>query len=437
MVTQASVLQQLAAIAGPEHAGPPQAEEYAVDGLPPSAVVRPGSYEQAAEVLRYANSERLAVIPRGAGTLMALGNVPRAYDIALCLSRLDEIVEHEPADLTVTCQAGISLGRLREHLAAAGQMAPLDPTLPAQATAGGVLAANAYGPYRLAYGTARDFTIGMRVATADGRITRAGGRVVKNVAGYDLCKLYIGSLGTLGVILEATFKVRPRPREEGELAFALPGAADACGVAAEAERRGLSVAAAQVLNPAAAQALGLSAGAAIVLVLNLAGTPAAVARSAREIAALAAERGGRAATSPPQAGAQHPPEADPPPAGAGAPTGDSRAVVGWLSVLPSRVPEAMAAIEASAADARTSAYPTAGVLRVRCTTGDGGETLRRLREAAREAGGRLVIESCAPALKRDLDVFGDPPAAFELMRRVKQQFDPNGILSPGRYVGRL
>src|SRR3990170_1732798 len=123
--------------------------------------------------------------------------LPPRYDIALSLSRLNAVVEHEPADLTATVQAGMTLSELQGRLGGSGQLLPLDPPGGERATIGGILAGNAWGPWRHAFGSARDMTIGLRVVTAEGRITRAGGRVVKNVAGYDLCKLYIGSLGTL------------------------------------------------------------------------------------------------------------------------------------------------------------------------------------------------------------------------------------------------
>src|SRR3990172_741034 len=198
MAKQASVLRHLESIVGAKGLLPPERPDaFAVDGLTPQAAVAPASYEQAAEVMRYAHAEGLAVIPWGGGTHIHVGNLPRRYDIALSLSRLNAVVEHEPADLTTTVQAGMTLSELQGRLGAAGQLLPLDPPGGERATIGGILATNASGPWRHAFGGARDMTIGLRVVTAEGRITRAGGRVVKNVAGYDLCKLYIGSLGTL------------------------------------------------------------------------------------------------------------------------------------------------------------------------------------------------------------------------------------------------
>lgn len=418
------MLKDLRAIAGRENAlAPARDGPFTVDGISPCAIVRPGSYEEAAFVLRYANDKGLAVIARGGGTMMGVGNIPRRYDIALGLTRLDAVVEHEPADLTVTCQAGITLGSLRRSLAAAGQMVPFDPSLPDEATAGGVLAAGAYGPSRTAYGVPRDFTIGMRAVTGDGRITRTGGKVVKNVAGYDLCKLYIGSLGTLGVIVEATFKVIPLPKAERETALGFGSAGDACAFAAEVHRRGLCLRGVQLLNTAAASDAERRTGVAYLLALYLAGAPAAVDRSSAEIAAMA--RAAEAITF--ENGKAKPFEQ---------PT--AVALVCRGSVLPSRLPAFIAAAESIGTAPRIAADPVAGVLCAAWPDAQDAESaLARLREAASRTGASLVAESCPLELKRKVDVFGEPPPSFTLMRRIKEQFDPNGVVSPGRYLGRL
>ncbi len=432
MVKQVSLLSALESITGRRHASAGD-ERFAVDGMAPQAVVRPGSYAEVAEVLRYANGAALAVIPWGGGTAMNAGNIPHRYDIALCLSRLNKVTEHEPADLTVTCQAGMSLRALQKHLAAAGQMVPFDPSLPGRATIGGLLATNAYGPARLACGAARDFTIGLRVATADGRLTRSGGRVVKNVAGYDLCKLYVGSLGTLGVIVEATFKLAPLPKLERCIVLGIPSPAAACGLAAEAHRRGLSLRGAQLLNESAARAARLPAGdGGYLLIVDLAGGQQAVERSQREIGELAVAAGARTLETP---GGMRPSQLTP------LSRGGSRLHC-RASVLPGQVAGVATTIaEAAGAGASLVAYPTLGVLRVAMAGGDDPSgPLARLREIVRRERGTLIVESCPPSLKRKIDVFGEPPSfgpSFRLMRRVKEQFDPGGVLSPGRFAGRL
>ncbi|MCH7810326.1 MAG: FAD-binding protein, partial [Chloroflexi bacterium] len=198
MVRQATLLTELGSIAGAENVRP-GSDEFAVDGVTPQVIVRPATAEAAAAVIRHANGASLAVIPIGGKQRHGPGNTPARYDIALDVTALSGIVEYEPDDLTITCGAGMTLGELRQTTAAAGQMVAFDPEIADEATVGGALAADLWGPSRVSLGGPRDFTIGLRVITGDGLITRAGGRVVKNVAGYDLCKLYVGSLGTLVV----------------------------------------------------------------------------------------------------------------------------------------------------------------------------------------------------------------------------------------------
>ncbi|HEX2171477.1 MAG TPA: FAD-binding oxidoreductase, partial [Dehalococcoidia bacterium] len=195
----------------------------AIDGVRPAIVCRPGSAAEVGEALAIAQGHSAAVAPTGGATKLGLGNPPRRLDILLALDALIGIVDYSPADLTVTCRAGTVWRDLQAHLAAHGQFVPIDPPFADRATVGGVLATNSYGPSRIGYGTARDHLIGVAVANPDGAVTRAGGKVVKNVAGYDLNKLYIGSLGTVGVIVEATWKLLPVPVASATLLFSLDG----------------------------------------------------------------------------------------------------------------------------------------------------------------------------------------------------------------------
>ena len=200
---------------------------YAVDGVIPSEVILPDSIEEVSRVIASASTEGRAVIPLGGGTLASTGNQPRRYDLALGTSRLDGVLYHEPADLVASVQAGTTVADLRSVLAKGGQALPLDSPFPEQATIGGVIAAGYSGPSRLSFGEPRDWLIGIKVVTADGRVSKAGGRVVKNVTGYDLCKLYSGSLGTLGIIVEANFKLTPLPDGHATIIGAFDGPGDA------------------------------------------------------------------------------------------------------------------------------------------------------------------------------------------------------------------
>lgn len=403
MVKQASPESELASVVGANNVLPGSAA-YAVDDVAPRTVVRPLTYEDTCQVLRYANSERIAVIALGRRVHAGLGNVPAGYDLALDTVHLNQVVEFEPADLTITCQAGMTLGHLRRTSEAVGLMVPFDPGIPDGATIGGVLAADVSGPSRISLGTPRDFTIGMRVAMADGRLTRAGGKVVKNVAGYDLCKLYIGSLGTLGVIVEATFKTRPLPMAEERLAYDFATAEQACRLVTEAYTRGLTV------RSAAVHAVERGWR----LLLDIAGTPAAVERSRTDVAKLAT--GGTTASTESL-------------------TADWPLTV-RIAVQPSQLPKLLTSIRDMFPQAGTEAYPTAGIVRVTGLEAS-RDVLEDLRETAAWHGGSCIAERCPAELKAELDVFGPAPPSLVLMRAVKQQFDPNGTLSPGRQVGSL
>ncbi len=394
MVRQATLLTELESIADVESVRP-GSDEFAVDGVTPQAIVRPATVEAAAEVIRHANATRLAVIPIGGKQRGGPGNVPARYDIALDVTALSGIVEYEPDDLTITCGAGMTLGELRKTTAAAGQMVAFDPEIADEATVGGTLAADLWGPSRVSLGGPRDFTIGLRVITGDGLITRAGGRVVKNVAGYDLCKLYVGSLGTLAVITEATFKVQPLPKATRQIAFTAGSAAEACGIASDSLMRGLSLRSAVVTRADKRWRLDVA----------LAGSETAVERSARELASLAGD--------------------------GGLETGDTgersseRPIGVRVAALPSKLP---ALLEGLPADAPFLAYPTLGVVRLRLR--DEGELPTLVAMGA-------VVEDAPPQVKREIDVFVPEPSSLPLMRSIKAQLDPNGVLSPGRFVGRI
>ncbi|WP_261131837.1 FAD-binding oxidoreductase [Bacillus sp. Marseille-Q3570] len=186
-------------------------KKYGNTGL---SVVSPQSEEEIQQVLRTANKEGKNVAVMGNGTKRGYGGVKEEYDFVLSLAYYKGIVEHTVGDMTVTVRPGTTIAELQDYLHKHDQMAAIDPSWPEQATIGGVISANESGPKRLKYGSARDLVIGMRVVYADGSVIRTGGKVVKNVAGYDMNKLFIGAMGTLGVISEITMKLRPVPKHE-------------------------------------------------------------------------------------------------------------------------------------------------------------------------------------------------------------------------------
>src|SRR2546429_2584247 len=183
----------------------------AVAGAQPKLVIEPGTERELAEILRLSNEAGLAVIPRGGGTKLGWGNSPARADVILSTARMTEIIEHAWADLTVTVEAGCTIQRLQETLGQHGQRLALDPLWPEKATVGGVLSTNDSGALRLRFGALRDLIIGVTIALPDGTLASSGGKVVKNVAGYDLPKLVTGAFGTLGVITRAVFRLHPLP----------------------------------------------------------------------------------------------------------------------------------------------------------------------------------------------------------------------------------
>ena len=424
MVKQASVASTLESIVGSSNVSE-DTKAFSVDEVAPRAVVHPADEDEVAAVVRAANEAGLAIIPWGGGTSMRTGNVPARYDIALVLDHMADVTEHEPADLTATCRAGITVHDLEAALGTAGQIAPFDPSLARSATVGGALATNIAGASRHAFGSPRDFTIGMRVVTGDGMIVKAGGKVVKNVAGYDMCKLFIGSRGTLGVIVEATFKLTPRPEYQHRVCW-LPSIEDACRVANEIFRRGIS-STMVIANAAAASALGQSAHQATALYTDIG-----------FVHGPSADRAKREYREVIDGVAVEEPTLDNPEALRESLVTTPERLQASTSVVASTIPMLAKSIGENVASAHIYAQPVSGDVKIILPDLDEGlAALPRLREQAASHGGTLVIESCPADGKQELDVFSEPPASFPLMRAVKHQFDPNNVLSPGRFVGRL
>jgi glycolate oxidase FAD binding subunit len=302
------------------------------------------------------------------------------------------------------------LSELQRLLGAQGQWLPLDPSLPDEATIGGILATNASGPARIRYGSARDLVIGMTVALANGDLVKSGGRVVKNVAGYDMAKLHIGALGTLGVITQASFKVAPLPVDEAFIAI-------------EGPVEQLVVLATEIIE-ARLPLLGLvltsqASTTEWTLAARTGGGEAAVERSQHEIGRLAASvqlSDAQITASVWRLATQLP--------------GDS---IARITVSSTQLPIVVSEIQA--AGARVCALPRIGVATAAWTTAPDVETLATLRARCESAGGALVLERAPLDLKRAAGVWGATRADFALMQRLKQQFDPSHVLNPGRFAG--
>ena len=420
---------------------------YAVDGLTPRAVIRPESREAAAEVLAWANTEGLKVSPRGGGTQAGLGNTAAGLDIVLDLSRLDRVLDYEPADLTATVEAGITLDRLQRELAQGGKTAALEAPLSDRATIGGILSVNASGPLRRSYGLPRDSLIGIAVAGSDGAETRAGGRVVKNVTGYDLNKLYAGSLGSLGVIVEASFKLSTLPARSGAVTGSFASLQTAAGSADQLLHQVYGPQGIHVVNAAAAHHLGidpdgLESTIGAVVIAYAFGQARAVERILFQSSQLLREHGGSDVSVLPSSGASE--------------LLREHTDLGWrpddlprlavkLNLPPSGVAVALARLPQFGLPGEPAilADPGFGTLRLIWWEGEEDDSdrdssaVRSLREMAVSLGGSAVVEQCSSELKARIDVWGDSPNEVEIMRRIKRNLDPRGTLNPGRCMGKI
>lgn len=393
---------------------------FEIDGLRPSCVVEPQSEDALARTLAEARIRGVTVIPVGGGRHLHIGNVPSGYDVALSTRRLTTTLEHEPDDLTATVDAGVRVGDLAATLAARGQWLPIDA--PGDSTVGGIVAANTSGPLRHAHGTLRDWVIGMRIAHSDGSVSKAGGRVVKNVAGYDMHKLHVGALGTLGVITQVTFKLATMPRACAALRASFEQVRSACAFVLAARDRGLPLIVAEVLSPAEANSSRWTA------VVRTAGQHVAVERSVRELTALAETHGAKS-TSRSEESMQEPTFA----------AISHQSVELRAGVQPTQVAETIEDFRAAAGGLVLTATVCAGV--VRCTADLQGQGARdfiaRATRAAERQRGSLFIETAPEDVKREMDVFGPQRADWEIMMRLKREFDPTGTLSRGRFAGRI
>ncbi len=442
-------VESLSQIAGREavRADAASCARFTVDGFTPAAVVEPKSVEQVCEIVRWARAERAALLPVGSGNLLGIGAIPARLDAALSLARLDALLRYDPGDLTFSVQAGMPLARLQESLAEQNQFLPVNPPGGAAACLGGLVATNASGPWRYAYGSWRDFIVGMRVVTGTGKAVKTGGRVVKNVAGYDLSKLLIGSLGTLGIIVELNFKAFPRPAGRATWVAGFADLRAALALRSAVVHSALQPMAIELLDASAARLLKLPnplLATPWTLAVEAGGSPAVLARYDAELAQRARTAGAvsfeRLTTEPDSFWAR---VAD------FARAAGSAATVLKASLLLSKMEgfllRAHAIARNQALETATVARAGSGIVYLALLAEPGASrslesaanAIDELRECAGELGGRLVVERAPTDVKRRVTVWGDAGEAFALMQGLKREFDPDGILNPGRFVGGL
>jgi glycolate oxidase FAD binding subunit len=406
-----------------------------IDDFSPLPLVQPSSVAELGELVRQASADNQALYPVGGRTRLDFGMPPTRMGRAVDLRQLTQVIDYPARDMTVTVQAGITVARLQELLATENQRLPIDVPLADRATLGGILATNTSGPRRYGFGTLRDYVIGISAVNDEGQEIKAGGRVVKNVAGYDLCKLFIGSLGTLGIITQVTLKLKPRPDEHALITLACPPGRleQLLDRLHDSRTRPVCL---DLLNPAAAAYINRQTGLSLApdawhAVVGFEENFTAVTWQVRQLTTEI---------------------------GVGCPLDarvDLPAEPLWRALVEFPAwPEAVLTFKANllphgvAAFCRKAVEIEAGLL-LQAHAGNGivighaaGDlTLVRaqalhtaLTEEAGKTQGNLVVLRCPPAWKQTLPVWGTPRGDFALMRAVKDKVDPRRLFNPGRFV---
>ncbi len=439
--------------------------DLAVDGVAPQAAAFPGTVEEAAKVVALAHDQGWGVAIRGRGTKTGLGNPPARVDLVLGLERLNRIIDLDPANLTATVQAGVPLadlqdlvsgvenrcffpldGELKEKADALcsdrehkGAFVPLDPPFKSRATMGGILATGSVGPSRLGHGLPRDLVLGTRLIRADGAVIGMGGKTVKNVSGYDVSKLMIGSLGSLGVICEATLRLLPLPRLSCGVVLVFGELGQALGCCAEILNSKLIPTCLELMNRAGAQ---VGARAALAgpangwwMALKLDGSEAEVGRQVSDLQAMGKRHEALSTTvqDADQAARMWNRLSEPEartvfkghfPFGAYA-----RLASAWSGLSQKAGLECGLSVRAGCGTA--TAFLATGTPQEQASLG------LAMRNAAQDLGGGMVVEAAGPELKQRLDVWGPLPSGFRVMQNLKNSLDPKNILNPGRFLGGL
>ena len=397
-------------------------EKAVAPGTSIACTVYPNTQEELAALIACARQNRWRVLPCGSGSKLDWGGLVEGVNIAVSTARLNRLVEHAVGDLTVTAAAGMKFADLQAVLGAVGQFLPIDPAYPQQATLGGIIATADTGSLRHRYRGVRDLLLGITFVRSDGKIAVAGGRVVKNVAGYDLMKLFTGSYGTLGIISQVTFRVYPLPESSGTVI--LTGEAGALAQAAQILlSSALTPTAVDLLSPDLVTKLGLGKGTGLIVRFQ------SIAESVQQQSARLLEVGEKLGLQGTKCSEndehqlwQRLPETM-------WNCNTKSAIFCKIGIRPS---EAVKAInELPIQDALIHAGSGLGVLRFETAT---AETLLQVRQKCEAKGGFLTVLVAPTDIKQELDVWGYTGSAIDLMRRIKQQFDPENILSPHRFI---
>lgn len=434
-----SIESELAAIVGREYLRESASvlARHAIDGVVPEYVVEPGTEDEVAALVRLANERKLTLYPEG-GRTGQVGRTPPRVDIVLVTTRLNTIEHYDPGDLTIGVAAGASVLSVREAVAANNQLLPVEVAHPAQSTIGGVLARAAYGPLRHGYGPLRDSCLGLRFVTGDGRLAKSGGRVVKNVAGYDLMKLLIGSHGTLAVITAANLKVYPAPRQTRTFVADFASLSEAIAFCDTVVRSPLAPMCLEIASPLAQEFFSSHSDQQTWRVmLRAGGSDAVMTRYAHELGSAVTHVFGAQAEEQywnsvidfgERVSARH-----------------QNAMVVALSVAPSELQHAIEVAERVAnennllvACSGRCAIAALNLAFIPMPQGapvvtQYAQALTRLRESlAPDAA--CVVTRCADQVKQHVDVWGATATDVDAMRAVKRALDGNDVLNRGRFV---
>jgi glycolate oxidase FAD binding subunit len=451
------VLSRLEAVVGAEHFSAEWEEvaQFDVDGQSPAALAAPGDAEQLGEIVRIAANERLALLAVGTHTKLDFGGIPDRYDVAVLTTRMNRVISYDPGDLTLSVEAGMRLSDLQAHLAEKNQWLPLDPPFAPAGTLGGILAAHSTGPLRHGFGTARDFLLGLEFVQGDGARVKSGARVVKSVAGYDLHKLMIGSLGTLGIITSVNFRTFPLPPASVTLMATFHGKQAALALRDGVTASPLQPRALEIASPRMTRLFNVPDDIAAgtrefpegrwALLLSAAGYPSVVARHVQDFRRMAEEA--QALTIINLQGAEEaafwkrvtngPYEMA---------TLSEADVVMKVSVLPTHCRALLEAVEKAADAAEMAAAMLVrgpGAVYVTLTPDENDErtvgllarSCQAIFEAASGLGGHGMIERCPTELKRAINIWGSGREDLPLMQKVKSTFDPKNVFAPGRHIG--
>lgn len=408
---------------------------YTYDGITPEFVVVPSSVQEMQDIMVYASKHKLSVMPAGSGTKLGIGNLGQETDFILSTTGLNKVVEYEPADLTVTVEAGIRLVNLQKELAQHRQFLPIDPPYSDKCTIGGIISSNSSGPLRHQHGTARNLVLGMKVLRPDGTVVKSGGKVVKNVAGYDTNKLYIGAFGTLGIITESTLKLAPLPTQQAILGVQFQKIQDAA-------ISGLNIVRSQTLPAFVILCTNFSYSdldkSKPIVLIGFGGEEETINWQLDSAQTLMEQNGAisvklidRESHESIRDAIQEFPAVE----------NTSNTVLVKVNLKRTDVVEFAETVQTVTENMMVLLGNGVLYLKISVNSIDDIQslvkTLTQLRQNVIDVQGNFIIESAPHELKRQMDVWGSVGSTYNLMKQVKTTFDSGNILNPGRFVSSI